>query len=246
MDIDPVRRAARYITESENLVVFTGAGMSADSGIPTFRGADGLWSRYRPEDLATLDAFLRDPVLVWKWYLWRISKLKSVKPHKGYKVLRKWYEKGVLKHVITQNVDGLFMKSGIEKVIELHGNISRAKCMSCRYKASIDSLDKSSLPILCPRCFGLMRPDVVWFGEPLDGFVIENAFRVARESDVMLVIGTNGVVYPAAYIPFIAKEEGARVIEINIEETNITGISDISIRLKAADALPLLDKYLKR
>ncbi len=246
MDIEPIKKAAEYIREAESLVVFTGAGMSADSGIPTFRGSDGLWSRFRPEDLATLDAFLRDPVLVWKWYLWRISKLKSVKPHKGYKVLSRWYKEGILKHVITQNVDGLFMRSGIDDVVELHGNILRARCMSCRYKTSIDSLDKSSLPIICPRCYGLMRPDVVWFGEPLDESVVETAYRLARESDVMLVIGTSGVVYPAAYIPFIAKESGAKIIEVNIEESAITRISDVFIGLKAAEALPLIDKYMRK
>ncbi len=246
MDLDIIRTAAKYIKDSRNLVVFTGAGMSADSGIPTFRGADGLWSKFRPEELATLDAFLRDPVLVWKWYLWRISKLKGVKPHRGYKVLSRWYREGILKHVITQNVDGLFIRSGIDEVVELHGNILRAKCMSCRYKTSIDSLDKSSLPILCPRCYGLMRPDVVWFGEPLDESIVEAAYRYARESDVMLVIGTSGVVYPAAYIPFIAKESGAKIIEVNIEESAISSISDVFIGLKAAEALPLIDKYLKK
>lgn len=246
IDNELIVKAAEYIYRAKNLIVFTGAGMSADSGIPTFRGEDGLWNRYRPEDLATLDAFLSDPVKVWRWYLWRISRLKSVKPHKGYNVLSRWYRIGILKYVITQNVDGLFIESGIDKVIELHGNILRARCTSCRYSSPIDKLDKSSLPIICPRCYGLMRPDVVWFGEPLNPSILDKAYQLARESDVMLVIGTSGVVYPAAYIPYIAKESGSKVIEINVEESMITEISDIFIGLRAAEALTYIDKYLSR
>ncbi len=244
--MDELLRVARLILDSNYMVVFTGAGMSADSGIPTFRGSNGLWNRYRPEDLATPEAFMSDPVKVWSWYLWRISKLSKVSPHKGYRVLKRWYEAGYLKKVITQNVDGLFRRVGIDDVIELHGYIERARCMRCGYRDIIYNLDRSSLPIICPRCYGLMRPDVVWFGEPLDRNVLDEAYRVAREADLMLVIGTSGVVYPAAYIPYIARDSGATVIEINPEDTPISDIADIRLRNGAEKSLVEIDRELKK
>ena len=238
--------AASIIASSQYMVVFTGAGMSADSGIPTFRGEDGIWSRFRPEELATPEAFMKDPVKVWKWYLWRISKLSKVKPHRGYKILKRWYDKGIIKSVITQNVDGLFRRAGIDNVLELHGWIEEAKCVRCGYKTSVYNLDRSSLPIICPRCYGLMRPNVVWFGEPLDSTILRRAYSEAEKSDLMLVIGTSGVVYPAAYIPYIAKENGSKIIEVNPEATPISEISDITIKSGAEEALTNLDRILSK
>ncbi len=244
--VDILTEIARKVLTSRHLVIFTGAGMSADSGIPTFRGDDGIWKKFRPEDLATSEAFNRDPVFVWKWYLWRISKVRNVKPHKGYRVLKKWYDHGILKKVITQNVDGLFRRVGIDDVIELHGNIEYARCVRCGYRTLIYSLDTSSLPILCPRCYSYMRPDVVWFGESLDESIVKNAFESAVNADVFIVIGTSGVVYPAAYIPYLAKKNGAYIIEINVEESAITDIADVFVNMRASEALDKIDKMIKK
>jgi len=238
--------AAELIAKSRHCVVFTGAGMSAESGVPTFWGSGGLWEKYRPEELATPEAFARDPVLVWKWYKWRQELVYNARPNPGHYAIARLEEAGVVKAVVTQNVDGLHQRAGSKRVVELHGSLWRARCTKC---GAVYKLEKpvEEVPPRCPRCGSLLRPDVVWFGEQLPQEAWEEAVRLMAASDVVIVVGTSGVVYPAAYLPKLAKESGAAVVEINVEETAITPIADVFIRGKAGEVLPnLAEEVLKR
>ncbi len=233
----PIDEAARIVARSRFLIALTGAGISADSGIPTFRGRNGLWSRYRPEDLATPEAFARNPRLVWEWYRWRMEIVFSAKPNPGHLALAELESMGLLKCVITQNVDGLHQLAGSKCVIELHGSIRRVRCVSCSYRAELSEPPKE-VPPRCPRCGSLLRPDVVWFGEPIPREALEKAFELAGRADAILVVGTSGKVMPAAAIPYIVKRGGGAVIEVNIEESDITPIADVFVRERASVALP--------
>jgi NAD-dependent deacetylase len=239
---DIYRKTAKLISDSSYMTVLTGAGISAESGIPTFRGKEGLWRRYRAEELATPQAFKRNPDIVWQWYIMRMKLIKKAKPNIAHKVLAKWEENNILKTLITQNVDGLHERAGSKKVLELHGNIWRIRCINC---GKIDRVKKIPRTIPhCKKCNSITRPDVVWFGENLDPNILYKAYDEARRSDVMLVIGTSGVVYPAAHLPLIVKENKGIIIEINPEDTYLTGYMDIVIRGSASEALNKLDKLL--
>jgi NAD-dependent protein deacetylases, SIR2 family len=239
MDVADVVATARHC------IVFTGAGISAESGIPTFRGAGGLWERHRPEELATPEAFARDPELVWRWYRWRQEVVYRAEPNPGHRAIAELEALGVVKAVITQNVDGLHQRAGSRNVVELHGSLWRARCVRC---GAVYRLDKpvEEIPPRCPRCGGLLRPDVVWFGEPLPQDAWERAVELASRSDAVLVVGTSGVVYPAAYIPRIAKDHGAVVVEVNVEESAVTPIADFFLRGKAGEVLPRLVEEVKK
>ena len=239
MDVADVVATARHC------IVFTGAGISAESGIPTFRGAGGLWERHRPEELATPEAFARDPELVWRWYRWRQEVVYRAEPNPGHRAIAELEALGVVKAVITQNVDGLHQRAGSRDVVELHGSLWRARCVRC---GAVYRLDKpvEEIPPRCPRCGGLLRPDVVWFGEPLPQDAWERAVELASRSDAVLVVGTSGVVYPAAYIPRIAKDHGAVVVEVNVEESAVTPIADFFLRGKAGEVLPRLVEEVKK
>jgi NAD-dependent deacetylase len=218
-------------------VALTGAGVSAESGVPTFRGADGLWNNFRAEDLATPEAFAKDPVLVWQWYDWRRSLISGVKPNSAHYALAE-LEKSKGLTLITQNVDGLHTLAGSADPLELHGSIWKVRCTQCEAKG-----ENRDVPIEIPpgcACGGIMRPDIVWFGESLDPETIEAAFRAASEADFMMVIGTSGVVQPAASLAYRAKEAGAFVVEINIETTPLSGIIDVNIAAPAGTVLPQL------
>lgn len=238
--------AAKILARSKFAIAFTGAGISAESGIPTFRGFNGLWKRYRPEELATPEAFRRDPHLVWEFYRWRMRKILRAKPNPAHYALARLEEIGVLKAVITQNVDDLHREAGTKNLIELHGNIFRVRCTSCDYRENLkesgrvhEFVESRELP-RCPRCGSLLRPDVVWFGEPLPKEALEKAFNLAERADAVIVVGTSGVVYPAAYIPYIVKERGGRVIEVNVERSGVTPVADVFLRGKAGEVLPKL------
>ncbi len=239
MDVADVVATARHC------IVFTGAGISAESGIPTFRGAGGLWERHRPEELATPEAFARDPELVWRWYRWRQEVVYKAEPNPGHRAISELEAIGVVKAVITQNVDGLHQRAGSRNVVELHGSLWRARCVKC---GAVYRLDKpvEEIPPRCPRCGGLLRPDVVWFGEPLPQDAWERAVELASRSDAVLVVGTSGVVYPAAYIPRVAKDHGAVVVEVNVEESAVTPIADFFLRGRAGDVLPRLVEEVKK
>jgi len=210
-------------------VVLTGAGVSADSGIPTFRGEGGLWRNYRPEDLATAAAFARDPLLVWEWYEWRRSIVREAKPNAAHLAIARIPNA----LVVTQNVDGLHQRAGSKDIIELHGNLFRTRCV--REETRRDALDAfGTLPPHC-QCGALLRPDVVWFGELLPAGAFERAGRAVRAADLLLVIGTSGVVFPAAGL--VSFHEGLS-IEINPQLSAISSACTFAVAANAAEATP--------
>ncbi len=237
--------AAQLLKESSHAIVFTGSGISVDSGIPTFRGKDGVWSKVDPEKVATPQAFMRDPYFVWEWYRLRINSVLKAKPNIGHKIIANWEKEGYIKYVITQNVDNLHRAAGNQNLIELHGNILRIRCTECGVKRDILKPLGPGVP-KCHMCGGIMRPDVVWFGEPLEPDILDKAFRIALRSDVVFVIGTSALVYPAAAIPIEAWRNGAKLIEINPEETGITSYAEISIRDTSSNALKIIDSELSK
>ncbi|HBO84258.1 MAG: NAD-dependent protein deacylase [Deltaproteobacteria bacterium GWC2_42_11] len=213
------------ILSAKNVVALTGAGISAESGVPTFRGKDGLWRNFRPEELATPEAFRNNPKLVWEWYEWRRQIIKPLKPNKGHEIIARFENRFHQFMLITQNVDGLHQKAGSKNILELHGNIWRVKCTK-ENKTSINTeVPLPSLPPYC-ECGSILRPDVVWFGEPLPNHAIQAAYDAAGACDLMIVVGTSAVVQPAASLPIIAKQQGAFIVEVNAEETPISHIAD--------------------
>ena len=225
------------------IVALTGSGISKGSGIPTFRGADGLWKNYNAMDLATPQAFKRNPELVWEWYSWRMGIILEKDPNPAHHSLVKLQELGFLDLVITQNVDSLHFRAGSKNILEVHGNIFRTKCEKCGKKEMIKEAPKS--PPYCD-CGNMLRPDVVWFGESLDRNIINKAYEeISSKCDVLLIIGTSGLVYPVADFPFIAKEHDALIIEFNLDETPITRIADYFIQGKSEEDLPLFVQALQ-
>ncbi|MCS7286571.1 MAG: NAD-dependent deacylase [Anaerolineae bacterium] len=221
------------------LAALTGAGISAESGIPTFRGEEGLWKRYRPEELATPEAFARNPALVWEWYDWRRQIIARSKPNPAHRTLAEMEEAFPHFTLITQNVDGLHQAAGSKRVLELHGNIWRVRCVKEGIVMENREVPLREIPPRCP-CGALLRPDVVWFGEALPSDVLEEAFRAAGECEIMLVIGTSAVVQPAASIPLVAFRRGAAIVEINPQETPLSPYATETVRGKAGETLPLL------
>ena len=243
-DSDRVAAATR-LGAASNVTVLTGAGVSAASGVPTFRGAGGLWRDFRAEDLATPAAFARDPQLVWEWYDWRRSKVAACQPNRAHEVLAAWSRRYSAFSLVTQNVDGLHERAGTAHLTRLHGSIWTLRCWNgCGAPPWTDErVPLTPLPPLCPSCGGLARPGVVWFGEPLDRADVARADR-ACSCDVFLVVGTSSVVYPAAGLTQTASARGAFVIEINPEATPVTGLVDVSLRGGAEAVLDDLDRRL--
>ena len=230
---------ARRIAAAHRLTILTGAGVSAASGVPTFRGADGLWRTYRPEDLATAAAFRRDPSLVWEWYAWRRGLIADCEPNAAHLVIAEWSARDGCR-VITQNVDDLHLRAGTRDLIRLHGSIWELRCWNgCGQLPWRDeSLLHDDCP-LCPACQGLARPAVVWFGESLDPVDVEAA-QAACDCDVFLTIGTSAVVYPAAGLVHDAQRRGAFTAEINLEPTSASSSVDLAIHGAAEQILPEL------
>ena len=230
------------LRKSTRVAALTGAGVSQESGLRTFRDAQtGLWAQYKPEDLASPEAFRRDPKLIWDWYAWRREAVKGVRPNAGHYALAE-----MEKHIsdftlITQNVDGLHRMAGNEHVLELHGNIQRVRCAECYTYAEIWEDDSEQVPH-CAVCSGLLRPDVVWFGEALPRDQLEAAVMAARTCDVFFSIGTSGVVQPAASLAHAARNKGAVVVEINAEPTPLTPKVDYFFQGKSGEILPQLVK----
>jgi NAD-dependent deacetylase len=222
---------------ARTVVVLTGAGVSAESGIPTFRGPDGLWQQYKPEELATPEAFRRDPRLVWQWYDWRRQKIAQASPNPAHDALAQM-ERLVPEFVlITQNIDGLHQAAGSRHLIELHGCIWRVRCLA---EGTIRENREVPLRTVSPHCGcgSLLRPDVVWFGEPLPVGAQALAFAAAESADVFLTVGTSALVHPAASLPLIAKNHGAFVAEINPSPTQITPFVDSHLPGHAGVILP--------
>jgi NAD-dependent deacetylase len=226
------------IYDLEPLVVLTGAGISAESGIPTFRGDHGLWREFRAEALATPEAFQKDPELVWEFYDWRRQIVTCCSPNPAYQILIQIEQSIQSFNVITQNVDGFHALAGNKHVIELHGSLWDLKCTTCGSKWRDLQVPLPQLPPQCPTCNGLARPDVVWFGESLDPLKLSNAHRSATNARTMLVIGTSALVQPASLIPLLAKDAGARVIEFNLEPTTLTPYVDENILGPVGQTLP--------
>lgn len=233
--------AAAVIAESTSLIAFTGAGVSADSGVPTFRGSGGLWGSYDERHLE-LGFFMREPALAWKtiraiFYEFALD----VRPNDAHRILAEWERDGLLSLIVTQNIDGLHGRAGSKEVVEFHGSLSELACLRCgeRVPASRELL--SELPPRCP-CGGVYKPDFVFFGEGIPERASLRSFAAARRADACLVIGSTGTVYPAASIPRLVKERGGRVVEINPEPSEFSeGVSDVVIPLGAAEAMRLLD-----
>lgn len=240
-----LERAARRLAEAERVVAATGAGMSKESGIPTFRDAlDGLWSQYDPEELATRRGFARAPARVWGWYNYRRGLMSATEPHGGHYALARLEELVPELVVVTQNIDGMHLRAGSLTVLELHGNINRFKCFERDHPVAVELAasreDVPAEPPKCARCGSPIRPDVVWFGEMLPAGVYERAEGLAAACDVMLVVGTSGLIYPAAALPMTAAAAGATIIEVNVQGSEFTRIADIFLEGPAGQVLPEL------
>jgi NAD-dependent deacetylase len=221
------------------IAVLTGAGISAESGVPTFRGPGGLWRTYRPEELATPQAFRRDPRLVWEWYDWRRGLVAACRPNAAHQTLAEIERCADEFTLITQNVDGLHQSAGSRHVLELHDNLWRLRCTrACGPAWGDRRVPIEPLPPGCPRCGAPARPDVVWFGESLPAATLEAALAAAQRCRLMLVIGTSALVQPAAGLPLLALQHGAHVVEINPEPTPLSSVVDEVIREPAAVGLP--------
>ena len=250
---EPLAEGRALLAEARTVLVLTGAGVSAESGVPTFRGEQGLWKSWRPEELATPHAFRRDPRLVWEWYGWRRDLVGRCLPNAGHAALARAALAGRVAVVITQNVDGLHEVAAPEAApggdpspalpLELHGSLFRSRCTRCDVRsndrASVDASSVESLP-RCAECGQLLRPDVVWFGEALDPSVLERAFACARSADLCLVVGTSALVHPAAAIPLATLEAGGALIEVNPTETPLTRVAAAALRGPAGAILPEL------
>lgn len=235
----------QILKSSTRIAVLTGAGVSQESGLRTFRDAqDGLWAKYKPTDLASPEAFARDPKLVWDWYAWRREAIKGVRPNQGHYALVEMENKFPEFTLITQNVDGLHRFAGSKNVLELHGNINFVRCSACRTYAD-DWDEESEFVPQCKKCNGLLRPDVVWFGESLPRAELESAVEASRSCQVFFSIGTSGVVQPAASLAHAARNNGAVVVEINAEETPLTPKANYFFQGKSGEILPKLVKLIK-
>ncbi len=269
-----IKEVALLLAKNRNETIFalSGAGLSAASGIPTFRGKDGLWNKYDPRELATFEAFEEDPLKVWKWYLWRMRLIAKAKPNPAHYALVELESLLPQFWHITQNVDGLHRVAGQKRFIELHGHIWDGKCRYCgqyypyeEFKKLFPLADREFLKNLseedfrerilegltyedlprCRVCGGIVGPGVVWFGESLPQEVLEKAFQIAENSRACLSVGTSAVVYPAAYLPEVCKKRGGVLIEVNTGETPLTPMADYFLKGSATEILPKLVEELK-
>lgn len=228
---------------AKSIVFFSGAGISAESGVPTFRGKDGIWNKLKPEELANFNSFMKNPQMVWEWYNYRKSIVHQSKPNAGHLAIvefEKYFEEVI---VITQNVDNLHRRAGSRVIYELHGNIEKNFCVKCKKRYDEELEFKDGVP-MCS-CGGLIRPDVVWFGEYLPHDQFEASEKAARECDIFFIVGTSAVVYPAASLVHVAKSNGAFLVEINIEETEASSIADVSLFGESGKILPAIVEKLK-
>jgi NAD-dependent protein deacetylase/lipoamidase len=244
--MDDYRAVADLIKAKGSVVAFTGSGISVDSGIPTFRGGQGLWEKYDPMEYAHIDAFRRNPEKVWNMLREMAGVIFAAKPSAAHVALSDLEKKGFLKAIITQNVDGLHQVAGNSNVIEYHGNHRRLVCVGCSTKIDFTESEAGILPYpICERCFSPMKPDVVFFGEPIPMLDMIRANEEAKKCNVMFILGTSGVVYPAADLPYLAHSNGAKIVEINIDDTPFTtSISDFFFKENASDVLPKILEHM--
>jgi len=229
---------------TKKVVVLTGAGISVESGVPTFRGEDGLWRRYRAEDLATPSAFQANPKLVWEWYDWRRGIIAEAQPNPGHRAIAEM--EGIFPHfcLVTQNVDGLHRRAGNTKVIEIHGNLWDLRCVAEGRVREDNRCPLPEIPPLC-ECGALLRPHVVWFGESLDQEDLTQAYRLIEACDLLFVVGTSAVVQPVASFPLMAKQGGSFVVEVNMDPTPISSLVDASLQGKAGEIIPAFLEKIK-
>ena len=248
MPDEPLEVLAGRLKTGARMTVLTGAGVSAASGVPTFRGPDGLWKQFRPEQLATPGAFARDPRLVWEWYDWRRQKIAACRPNRAHEVLAAWSTRFPHFTLITQNVDGLHERAGTRDVLRMHGSIWELSCWNgCSASPARWANDEAPLvdiPPRCPHCGGIARPAVVWFGEMLDRVILVSC-AAATSCDVFLTVGTSAVVYPAASLVEEARKRGAYTVEINLEQTAASGIVDLALQGPAEDVLRDIDGRIR-
>jgi len=231
-----------YLRKADRVAILTGAGVSQESGLRTFRDAQtGLWAQYKPTELASPEAFARDPKLVWDWYAWRREALKGARPNPGHYALVEMEQRIARFMLITQNVDNLHRMAGSQNILELHGNLQRVRCSECGMFTETWGDDSEQVPH-CDACGGLLRPHVVWFGEALPRSELEAAVEAARGCQVFFAVGTSGIVQPAAALPFAAHNKGAVVVEVNLEPTPLTEKADFFLQGKSGEVLPELVK----
>lgn len=228
-----------WLAEAERVTVLTGAGVSRESGLPVFRGREGLWRQRRPEELATPEGFARDPHLVWEWYNWRRQVVAGARPNPGHRALVELERRIKDFTLITQNVDGLHDVAGSRRVLKLHGDLWSVRCLGCGREKIDRTVPLPEIPPRCP-CGGLLRPGVVWFGEPLPAEALRRALEAAGRAQLFLVVGTSAVVQPAASIPLVARQAGAKVVEVNVEETSLSPVTHVSFQGKSGEILPCL------
>ncbi len=240
-----IKEVARLLGKRPRVGVLTGAGISAESGVPTFRGKDGLWKQFRAEDLATPEAFERDPALVWEWYDWRRGIIAGREPNAGHLILARWEDELPGFVLITQNVDGLHRRAGSKNVLELHGNIWQVRCLEEGTVSENFESPFPEIPPRCPACGGLLRPNVIWFGEALPRLILEQAQAACIAAELMFVIGTSAYVQPAASLPLVAAEAGAKIVEINPDYTPLSTYADHSFRGKAGEVLVEIDAAIR-
>jgi NAD-dependent deacetylase len=243
-DLTPLLDLLPELLSGRPLAVLTGAGISAESGLPTFRGPGGLWEGNRPEDLATPEGFARDPEKVWRFYAWRLEKLRGARPNEGHLALARMERILPRMTLVTQNVDGLHAAAGSRNLLELHGTLLYARCTECERRSGAPEGEIPPLPRCA--CGGLLRPDVVWFGEALAPEIWAAAARAAEECAVFFVVGTSSVVAPASSLALLAARRGAYVFEINIEETPLAPLAAGVFRSNAAEVLPAIVRALER
>ncbi len=238
-------RLKSKLKEAASVVAFTGAGMSAESGVPTFRGEEGIWKKFKPEELANFDAFIRNPGVVWEWYKYRKQLILSIQPNPGHFALAEMEKIFPQFAVITQNIDNLHRRAGSRSVHELHGNIERNYCIGCGVKYPDEKITAYNGAPRCGQCGDLIRPDVVWFGELLPVEEWNASVAAAERADVFFSIGTSAVVHPAASLPIAARRAGAYVVEVNIEPTDLSDRMDEVLLGKSGEILPRLVDVLK-
>jgi NAD-dependent deacetylase len=251
MTQDAIQTASQHLHNAQRVAVLTGAGVSKESGIPTFRDAvDGLWAKYDPMQLATPQAFQRDPKLVWDWYEYRRTLIQPAQPNAGHIALTQIEQHTPEFLLITQNVDDLHERAGSQQIVHLHGKIAENKCFdNCQGTPTLieaDALDLEETPPHCPHCGGYIRPNVVWFGEALPQDAFAQAIDFCERCDVILVIGTSGVVQPAASLSTVAKRSGAKVIEINPDDSAFSPWSDVRLAYPSGIILPQIVEQMQQ
>ena len=246
-----IQAAAELLRRAHHAVALVGAGLSAESGIPTYRGMGGLWSRFGEPTIEGWEQFQQDPAGWWREVLAHHETsdfgkaIDAASPNAGHHAMADLEKMGRLAHIITQNIDNLSQRAGARHVTEIHGNRYLVRCMSCGGRDRLETLSFERLPPLCPECGGILKTDTVMFGEPIPADALKECYRQSALADLFLVVGTSAVVYPAAEFPLMAKRHGAPLIEINPEETALSDIADVIIRARAGEALPAIVQRLK-